>query len=1019
MWRADAYNQYPDENQEYFHPVDKFPDNKTGIKIIGYFRAADSDSKGITSDLTPDRTRGEKDNGRIFELNIHVPAGSTYKFTEENPLIVIDGGMGVYSARFSESNKESKANAKKDVLSGKNTEDFEFDNSRESLHKYMDLAEKEVWEGNLPKALDLYIKSRKVAENISGGKIDLNVTWVLGGIAFVYRNLGQYQEALEIYKEILPIIEKYPDSHRNMNIADCFRGMANCYANMNDNKTAVLLQNKGLFFQEESDKKDNTKPWVANDDREQLAYYYSRIGENQKALFMLQTCQEFIEKQYGKGSFQLQSVYENKAFAYAQMGDYNKSIEYNKKVLSVRMKKLGSQHPYTFQTFNELARTYIQNNDTLSAMPYAKLWADAVDNFLHRVFSLGEQQRLSWASDNISFALPATLFKAEILNELILKWKGTVLDSLMSDRAFYHKLIAIRGGANILSQIQKLKEEIAKSTVVSRDVDKFQVMKLEQQVDSLESAVSSQIKNIIPNGKNSSDTLLGKLRGVLFSGDVVLDFVSYKDINTELPCYVVSIVGSSSDTKAVLIKDAREVNAAAVGSRNAIVVGDEVALKSQYAILAEKLWKPVAAQLPTGAKRIFIGADNVLNFVSFSTLPHGDAQFLGEIYDFAYIGCGRDLLRTKSMLESKTIALYANPRFSQESLFANIFTNSPMRAVELKDFIKIQLPSLPGTETEAKAISSIAKESKWSAEVHFGTDATKSSVMGLKSPTILHLATHGFFLGEEFQGLQGQRGMKVGAATVTPAKAAPVYKTINNPMRQSGVALSGAQNTIQAWGRGEFPDPANDGILTAEEVAGLNLDGTWLVTLSACETGVGEARSGEGVFGLRRAFMMAGAQNLLMTLWPVSDETTPKIMADFYREALKTGDAAGSLAKVQREWLVKLRNEKGLLAAVRDAGPFAMVVMAKQDSTFSSPPNATPIASPQIPANSPGPAVSPGSIPVPAPSLPEQAAPNPSPAREVSPSATPSTSPSPTPIPDASPSSSPVLSEQAPLKKAA
>ena len=89
LWRADAYNQYPDENQEYFHPVDKFPDNKTGIKIIGYFRAADSDSKGITSDLTPDRTRGEKDNGRIFELNIHVPAGSTYKFTEENPLIVI------------------------------------------------------------------------------------------------------------------------------------------------------------------------------------------------------------------------------------------------------------------------------------------------------------------------------------------------------------------------------------------------------------------------------------------------------------------------------------------------------------------------------------------------------------------------------------------------------------------------------------------------------------------------------------------------------------------------------------------------------------------------------------------------------------------------------------------------------------------------------------------------------------------------------------------------------------------
>jgi CHAT domain-containing protein len=156
-------------------------------------------------------------------------------------------------------------------------------------------------------------------------------------------------------------------------------------------------------------------------------------------------------------------------------------------------------------------------------------------------------------------------------------------------------------------------------------------------------------------------------------------------------------------------------------------------------------------------------------------------------------------------------------------------------------------------------------------------------------------------------------------------------------MRQSGVALAGGQSTLQAWSRGKFPNPANDGILTAEEVAGMDLNGTWLVTLSACETGVGKVQSGEGVLGLRRAFMMAGAQNLLMTLWPVNDEVTPKIMADFYREALKTGDAASSLAKVQRDWLVKLRKEKGLLAAVRDAGPFAMVVMANPNAKNQEP----------------------------------------------------------------------------------
>src|SRR5271157_4253615 len=104
----------------------------------------------------------------------------------------------------------------------------------------------------------------------------------------------------------------------------------------------------------------------------------------------------------------------------------------------------------------------------------------------------------------------------------------------------------------------------------------------------------------------------------------------------------------------------------------------------------------------------------------------------------------------------------------------------------------------------------------------------------------------------------------------------------------------------------------------------LDLKGTWLVTLSACDTGSGEARAGEGVMGLRRGFIEAGAQNLLMTLWPISDEVTVQIMSDFYDAAHKTGNAPEALAEVQRKWLLKLRTEKGLAQAVNLAGPFIM-----------------------------------------------------------------------------------------------
>jgi CHAT domain-containing protein len=149
-------------------------------------------------------------------------------------------------------------------------------------------------------------------------------------------------------------------------------------------------------------------------------------------------------------------------------------------------------------------------------------------------------------------------------------------------------------------------------------------------------------------------------------------------------------------------------------------------------------------------------------------------------------------------------------------------------------------------------------------------------------------------------------------------------------MHRSGVALAGAQVTLKAWAKGEVPPTNNDGIVTAEEVGGLKLKGTWLVTLSACDTGSGQARAGEGVMGLRRGFIQAGAQNLLMTLWPISDEATVQIMLDFYDRALKSGDAPAALAETQREWLVNLRKETGLLNSVMLAGPF---IMSSQGTT--------------------------------------------------------------------------------------
>ena len=296
----------------------------------------------------------------------------------------------------------------------------------------------------------------------------------------------------------------------------------------------------------------------------------------------------------------------------------------------------------------------------------------------------------------------------------------------------------------------------------------------------------------------------------------------------------------------------------------------------------------------------------------------------------SYVGSGRDLLVKSTSPKSNDLCIFANPKF-ELGVASQIANRIVHRSVAQNELDKVSLPPLPGTEREAKELSSLASSCKWTPRLLLGPQASKAALKGLRPPGSLHLATHGFYLGGVATGEAGtaMRGMVVKSVEEAGGSKVVVKDSpAMNPMIQSGIALTGAQTTLNLWKEGKAPDPANDGVLTAEDVAGLDLKGTWLVTLSACETGKGEAKSGEGVFGLRRAFMMAGAQNLVMTLWPVSDEVTPLIMADFYREAMQSRNAPESLAKVQNEWLVKLRDQKGILQAVRDAGPFSMVVMS-------------------------------------------------------------------------------------------
>jgi CHAT domain-containing protein len=186
---------------------------------------------------------------------------------------------------------------------------------------------------------------------------------------------------------------------------------------------------------------------------------------------------------------------------------------------------------------------------------------------------------------------------------------------------------------------------------------------------------------------------------------------------------------------------------------------------------------------------------------------------------------------------------------------------------------------LPGTTVEARELKALFPDAK----VLTGSQASKAELERVESPTILHIATHGFFL-ESAAPTKNPSGRPAGEG--------------ENPLLRSGLALAGANSG---------KDGNEDGILTALEASNLSLWGTRLVTLSACDTGVGEVRNGEGVYGLRRAFVIAGAETVLMSLWPVSDSVTRDLMSSYYR-GLKAGRGRGDAL---RQAKLAMLNRKG------------------------------------------------------------------------------------------------------------
>jgi len=406
------------------------------------------------------------------------------------------------------------------------------------------------------------------------------------------------------------------------------------------------------------------------------------------------------------------------------------------------------------------------------------------------------------------------------------------------------------------------------------------------------------------------------------SGGVLLEYV-YSPVDTmiriggeypdSLPShYLVFALAKDREMGMIDLGDASEIDSLVAEARRLIYDAEERVYSPAAPYLEERLQEvtgelhrrlivPVDSFL-AGVSTLLIAPDGMLNLLPFEILATANETYLIEQYLISYVSSGRDIrgFDSRSVADGEALIVgdpdynhsrTASPSPDQDN--PSLFASADVAAEEREAASRTRggrdrFTPLQYSREESQAIaSSLRQTNRLTVREWYGADAGEGNLKGMTDPPyILHLSTHGYFTAADLMaGLSG------------------AY----NPLLRSGLGLAGANSP---------PPPArdsrasDDGLLTALEVSGLNLQGTALVTLSACESGVGAPSAGEGVFGLQRAFLHAGAQSLVMSLWRVPDRETAELMKRFYELWLGGMSRAEALRASALEILRKSRQEK-------------------------------------------------------------------------------------------------------------
>jgi CHAT domain-containing protein len=587
-----------------------------------------------------------------------------------------------------------------------------------------------------------------------------------------------------------------------------------------------------------------------------------------------------------KNNINTASIYTLTGDVYYQQKNYKKAEEFYLKSKKLYEDVFSKTHPEYVKVVSKLSKVYYMEKDFKSSKSNIEEALGKYEAFIKQYFpALSEREKAKYWNtikgdfefyNTLAFSNPDDInnlskrvYEYQLLTKaLLLSSSIKIRERIMNSsdevlKAQYNNWIQKK-------ELLTLALAMSPAQLTEAEIDQNA---LHQEVERLEKELS-QKSEIFGESFEAKKITMSDVKKALKPNEVAVEMVRYRYFNhsfTDSVIYAALYVKPDmKEPKAIFLKDGRKLETRYFKFYRNCITG-KITDQVSYGVF----WQPIQEGIGQ-VSTVYLSADGIYNQINLEAILTPDGRYVIDNSNIVLVSNTKDLyqrsIKKREAAKENTASMFGNPTFYMTA-------SADGKAI----------PALPGTEKEIDQLKLVLNQKGWITSEYVERSATEEKVKDLNSPKIFHIATHGLYRPTPAVTLEKE--LEGNEAMLT-----------QNPLMRTGLLLKGAGDLLE---KTDFNYNMDNGILTAYEAMSLNLDKTDLVVLSACETGLGDLEAGEGVYGLQRAFLVAGAKVLIMSMFKVDDDATQKLMLKFYQKWLNTNNLRQSFIDAKKELRVE------------------------------------------------------------------------------------------------------------------